>query len=128
MRSYYVYIMGNRSGTLYIGVTNDLERRLLEHRSGTGRFTGRYRLVKLLYYEVTGHVYGAICREKQLKGWLREKKVSLIRTQNPAMKDLAPELFGWRAGQFSVTRRSVGSRRVTKTDPSFRQDDKRVQG
>ena len=53
MRSYYVYVMGNRSGTLYIGVTNNLQRRILEHRAGLGGFTRKYRLVKLLYYEVT---------------------------------------------------------------------------
>src|SRR6266540_4157621 len=102
MHSYYVYIMTNRSGTLYVGVTNDLQRRILEHRAGLGRFTGRYRVVKLLHYEVTHDVYTTICREKQLKGWVREKKLALIRSQNPAMKDLAPELFGWRAGQFRV--------------------------
>ena len=104
--NFFVYILTNKNGTtLYIGVTNDLERRILEHRAGLGRFTEKYRLVKLLYYEVTGDVYAAICREKQLKGWLREKKLALIRSQNPAMKDLAPELCGWRAGQFSVPRR-----------------------
>ena len=104
MRSYYVYIMCNRSGTLYTGVTNDLQRRLLEHQAGLGSFTGRYRLVKLVYYEVAADAYSAICREKQLKGWLREKKLALIRSQNAAMKDLAPRLFGWRAGRFRVTR------------------------
>jgi putative endonuclease len=104
MRSYYVYVMGNRSGTLYIGVTNDLQRRILEHRASLGRFTGKYRLVKLLYYEVAGDAYSAICREKQLKGWLRDKKLAPIRSENPAMKDLAPQ-FGLRAGQFCVTKR-----------------------
>ena len=85
-------------------MTNNLERRILEHRAGSGRFTGKYRLVKLLYYEVTDNACSAICREKQLKGWLREKKLSLIRQENPAMKDLAPHLFGLRAGQFCVTK------------------------
>lgn len=105
MRSYYVYIMGNRSGTLYIGMTNNLERRILEHRAGTGRFTGKYRMVKLLYYEVSDDAYLAISREKQRKGWLRERKLVLIQSENPAMKDLAPQLFGLRAGQFCVTKR-----------------------
>ena len=105
MRSYYVYVMGNQSGTLYIGVTNHLQRRILEHRAGLGRFTGKYRLVKLLYFEVTDDVKAAISGEKQLKGWLREKKLALIRSENPAMKDLAPQLFWWRAAQFGIPRR-----------------------
>ena len=63
MRSYYVYIMGNRSGTLYIGVTNNLQRRILEHRAGLGGFTRKYRLVKLLYFELTHNVYAVISRE-----------------------------------------------------------------
>jgi putative endonuclease len=103
MRSYYVYIMMNRSGVPYTGFCNDLERRTAEHREGLSGFTGRYRLVKLVYYEVTDDVWAAIRREKQLKGWTRKKKAALIRSMNPAMKDLAPELFGWRAAQFSVT-------------------------
>ena len=92
--------MGNRSGTLHVGVTNNLQRRILEHRAGVGGFTGKYRLVKLLYYEVTDSVYAAISREKQLKGWLRKKKLALISSENPALKDLAAQLFGLRAAQF----------------------------
>src|SRR5439155_5311216 len=124
MRSYYVYIMGNRSGTLYIGVTNDLERRILEHRAGLGRFTEKYRLVKLLYYEVTDDVYAAICQEKQLKGWLREKKLALIRSQNPAMKDLAPELFGWRAGSSESRDAQPRPEAVLRQILRFAQDDR----
>jgi len=105
MRSYYVYINMNRSGMPYTGVCNNLERRTAEHRSGSGGFTGRYRLVKLVYYEVTEDRWAAIRREKEIKGWTRAKKMALIRSQNPAMRDLAPELFGWRAAQFSVPRR-----------------------
>ena len=106
MRSFYVYIMTNRSGTLYVGVTNDLQRRLLEHRVGNGSsFTARYRLVKLIHYEVAEGPHAAITREKEIKGWTREKKLALVRSDNPALKDLAPELFGLRAGQFSVTKR-----------------------
>ena len=67
MRSYYVYIMTNRSGTLYTGVTNDLQRRILEHREGLGGFTGKYRLVKLVYYEVADSAYAAISREKEIR-------------------------------------------------------------
>lgn len=106
MRSYYVYMMTNRSGTLYTGITNNLPRRVWEHRQGLGGFTAKYRLVKLVCYEATEDVWAAIRREKQIKGWTRARKLALIRETNPAMKDLAPELFGWRAGQFSVARRS----------------------
>jgi putative endonuclease len=109
MRRFYVYIMTNRSGTLYVGVTNNLQRRLSEHRRSLGSFTSRYRLVKLIYYEATEGPYAAITRERQIKGWTREKKLALIRTENPAMKDLAPQLFGWRAGQFSIARRTPSS-------------------
>jgi len=106
MRSYYVYMMTNRSGTLYTGVTNNLERRMWDHRRGQAVFTRKYWLVKLIYYEVADDAYAAISREKQIKGWTRAKKLALIKHQNRAMKDLAPQLFGWRAGQFSVARRA----------------------
>jgi putative endonuclease len=105
MRSYYVYIMMNRSGMPYTGFCNDLQRRTAEHRHGVSGFTSRYRLTKLIYYEVTEDVWAAIRREKEIKGWTRAKKMELIRSQNPALKDLAPGLFGWRAAQFSVPRR-----------------------
>jgi putative endonuclease len=88
-RQYYVYILSNRRGTLYTGVTNDLERRLAEHRAGKSGFTARYRIGKLLYFETTGDVWAAIGREKQIKGWPREKKFALIRTLNPRLRDLS---------------------------------------
>ncbi|MEX1158469.1 MAG: GIY-YIG nuclease family protein [Thermomicrobiales bacterium] len=84
---YYVYIATNRQGTLYTGVTNDPERRIGQHRSGQSQFTAAYRIGKLIYAEVTDDVWAAIQREKQIKGWTREKKLALIRTVNPAMKD-----------------------------------------
>jgi putative endonuclease len=86
---YYVYILTNRRGTLYTGVTNNLERRLGEHRAGKCGFTARYRIGKLIYFEVTDDVWAAIAREKQIKGWLREKKFALIRTLNPRLRDLS---------------------------------------
>ena len=93
MSEYYVYIMTNRSGTLYIGVTNDLERRVLEHKSGEGSgFTKRCKLDRLVYFEETSDVLDAIAREKQLKGWLRRRKVALIAVQNPLWRDLSE---GW---------------------------------
>ncbi len=81
---YYVYILVSKSRTLYIGITNNLAARLREHRSGiNGGFTDRYRLYRLVYYEVFTWVQDAIAREKQLKRWRREKKVALIERENP---------------------------------------------
>jgi putative endonuclease len=91
-REYYVYILTNRSGTLYTGVTNDLYHRLRQHRAARVQFTARYRIGKLVYAEAWTEVYSAIAREKQVKGWSRQRKLGLIRTLNPAFRDLAPEL------------------------------------
>lgn len=83
-RSYYVYILTNRSGTLYVGVTNNLIRRMFEHRkAGPETFTGKYKLNRLVYFEAGPTAYDAITREKQIKGWLRAKKVALIKEMNP---------------------------------------------
>jgi putative endonuclease len=114
MRTYCLYIMMNRSGMPYTGFTNSLQHRVGQHRDGESSFTGRYRLVKLVYYEVTNDVWAAIAREKQIKGWTHDKKIALIRSQNPAMKDLAPELFGWRAAQF----RTAGRAKVRRSSVS----------
>ncbi|MCO5176514.1 MAG: GIY-YIG nuclease family protein [Thermomicrobiales bacterium] len=95
-RSYWVYIVTNvrgRSGTLYIGVTNDLQRRIREHaqlRADT--FTGRYGISRLVYYEEFPYVNDAISREKQLKHWLRSRKIELIESENPDWEDLSA---GW---------------------------------
>jgi putative endonuclease len=93
-RQYYVYIMTNRYHTvLYTGVTNDLERRVYQHRTGQGGvFTTRYQVVKLVYYEATGDVNAAIAREKQIKAGSRQKKIELIVGMNPEWKDLYEEL------------------------------------
>ena len=95
-KQYYVYIMTNRSRTLYTGVTSDLERRIYEHK---GRlvpgFTAKYRIKQLVYFEVTQDVHAAIAREKQIKGWLRAKKTALIESINPKWKDLS---VGWYDG------------------------------
>ncbi len=90
MREYYVYIMGSFRGTLYTGVTNNLMRRVYEHRLKlVDGFTKKYNVSKLLYYEATTDVESAITREKQIKGWVRRKKVGLIESVNPYWKDLA---------------------------------------
>jgi putative endonuclease len=96
-KQYYVYILTNtRHTVLYIGVTNDLVRRLIEHKEGSGNgneFTKRYNLTKLVHYETYDDVRDAIAREKQLKGGSRKKKDELILKSNPEWKDLAIELF-----------------------------------
>ncbi|GIV62877.1 MAG: GIY-YIG nuclease family protein [Chloroflexota bacterium] len=91
---YFTYILTNAYHTvLYTGVTNDLIRRVTEHKNGTGsKFTSHYRVCKLVYYEVTESAESAIGREKQIKGWSRAKKVSLIESANPEWKDLSDEL------------------------------------
>lgn len=88
--------MGNLRPTLYIGVTNDLTRRVLgEHKPEViESFTKKYRLTKLLYYEVAENIEAAILREKQLKHWNREWKLNLIKTINPAFRDLSSDLVG----------------------------------
>ena len=89
-----VYILASHSGRLYIGVTNDLERRVRDHQLGIGaQFTRRYKVTKLVYYEQTSDVRSAIAREKQLKGWSRKKKVGLIETSNRGWRDLAMDWF-----------------------------------
>jgi putative endonuclease len=88
-RSYYVYMMASPSQTLYTGVTNDLERRVAEHKSGTGQFTSRYRVTELVYFEEFRYIDAAIEREKQIKGLLRKKKIALVEAMNPTWKDLS---------------------------------------
>ena len=93
MTQYYVYIMTNRSGTLYIGVTRDLLRRVYEHRNKLiDGFTKRYNIDRLIHYETTEDVQAAITREKQLKGWTRRKKIELIKSANSEWLDLSE---GW---------------------------------
>ena len=92
----FVYILTNRHHTaLYVGVTNDLVRRVHEHRTKIASgFTTRYNVDKLVYFEETSDVVGAIAREKQIKAWSRSKKVALIEGCNPTWRDLAAEWFG----------------------------------
>ena len=95
-RSYCVYIMTNvYNSVLYTGVTNNLERRVIEHKSGIGgEFTKKYKIFKLVYYECDTDINSAISREKQIKGGSRKKKFELINSINPEWKDLSKELFG----------------------------------
>jgi len=90
MPGYHVYIMSNRSRTLYIGVTNDLTRRVYQHKDWKGSgFTARYNLDLLVYCETFEGIRDAIAREKQLKVWTRAKKIALIETLNPGWIDLS---------------------------------------
>ena len=93
-RQYYVYIMTNGKRTLYVGVTNDLARRVYEHKHKLVRgFSKKYNLTYLAYYDETTDVMSAIEREKQIKGWRRSKKVTLIESVNPEWKDLAIDWY-----------------------------------
>ncbi len=93
MKQYYVYILTNKTNNvLYIGVTNDLVRRMYEHKNKLVEgFTKKYNLKKLVYFEVTDDVKSAITREKQLKNWHRDWKINIINEQNPDWKDLSEE-------------------------------------
>ena len=92
---YYVYILTNKTNrVLYVGVTGDLQKRVYEHKSKAAPgFTSRYNVCKLVYFECTENVAAAIEREKQLKGWVRQKKVALIESENPTLRDLYGDLF-----------------------------------
>jgi putative endonuclease len=92
-RQYYVYILTNKSNNvLYIGVTNDLIRRIFEHKNKLVEgFTKKYNLRKLVYYEVANDIESAINREKQLKNWHRDRKINLIDQFNPDWKDLSDD-------------------------------------
>jgi len=95
MKQYYVYIMTNKSRTLYTGITNNLERRVYEHKQKTIEgFTSKYNITMLVYYESTDDVRQAIAREKQIKGWLRSKKIELIESTNPGWEDLSKDWYG----------------------------------
>ena len=94
-RTFHVYIMASASRRLYVGVTGNLTRRIDQHRRLEIRgFTRKYQMVQLVYVEPTSDVSAAIRREKQIKGWLRAKKIKLIESLNPAWRDLGEDLLG----------------------------------
>ena len=93
-KAYHIYIMANETLMLYVGVTNSLESRVLQHRSKeSDAYTRRYNLTRLVYFEEFADIRDAIAREKQLKGWRRARKIDLIRSINPRWRDLASD---WR--------------------------------
>ncbi|MBK8900398.1 MAG: GIY-YIG nuclease family protein [Anaerolineaceae bacterium] len=92
MYQYFVYILSSLSGTLYVGMTNNLTRRVYEHKAKeTEGFTKRYNVDRLVYFEEFSDVRDAIAREKSIKKWNRRKKVELIKSMNPAWRDLSEE-------------------------------------
>jgi putative endonuclease len=90
--NHYVYVMTNRSGTLYTGVTNNQESRVVQHRNARPEtFAGRYRIDRLVYYEHYTDIRDAIAREKQIKGWTRRRKIELIASMNARWRDLSED-------------------------------------
>jgi putative endonuclease len=111
-REYYVYIMTNKSRTLYTGVTNNLMRRVQEHKNKqVPGFTSKYNIQFLVYYESTTDIHAALAREKQIKGWLRAKKIALIDSMNPQWKDLSTEWF--------IEPENVDKETATKNEEKF---------
>ena len=95
MNRYYVYILTNASGKLYNGVTNNLTRRVYEHKNKlVPVFTSKYKFTLLVYHEKCNDVLAAIAREKQIKGWVRAKKIALIESINPGWQDLGKDILG----------------------------------
>ncbi len=91
---YYVYIMTNKSGTLYTGVTNNIKQRVLQHKNKLIEgFTKKYNITKLVHFETFRNVHSAIAREKTIKGWLRKKKIELVNATNPDWRDLSEDWY-----------------------------------
>ncbi len=134
MKTYYVYIMTNKTRTLYTGVTIDLMRRVYEHKHKLiPGFTARYNIARLVYFEETSDIYAAIRREKQIKGWLRSKKIALIESVNPQWKDLSDPWFATISDGHSAhpshrchSERSEESHPVGNSETIFTTPDRRI--
>jgi putative endonuclease len=112
MRQFHVYILASRTHRLYVGVTGDLCRRVHQHRARRSAFTAKYRVERLVYFEATHSAIAAIAREKQIKGWLRARKIALIERDNRAWDDLYDVCC--------APIRTSPSGRHRNTDPSLR--------
>ena len=100
MKQYWVYILASLSRRLYVGVTNDLVRRVREHKAGEGStFTKRYRINRLVHFQAFGDIRDALRAEKTIKGWTRARKLALVEEQNPGWRDLAVHINGVAAGE-----------------------------
>jgi len=117
---YFVYTMASVGRALYVGVTNDLERRVYQHKHGLlPGFTSQYRVTRLVFYEETSDVHAALAREKQIKSWRREKKIALIEASNPDWRDLAADWFDappappFRAGPPTMSSRGAERRGIS---------------
>lgn len=118
-RQFYAYILASYKGVLYTGVTDNLFARLHQHRNSTGSaFTARYKVHKLIYYEVADTALAAIAREKEIKAWRRGKKVALIEGVNPSWKDLAEEL--WPGADWNISVSHELNVFTPTPDPSLR--------
>ena len=118
-RTYCVYILASRSRILYTGVTNNVQRRMAEHREGlVPGFTTRYRIFRLVHFEVFGDIRYAIAREKEIKGWRREKKIWLIERHNPMWQDLSNRLANERQIEKDRVKIQLPERKQQKADPS----------
>ncbi len=94
MKGGFVYILAGKSATLYTGVTNRLDSRMIEHRQKTfAGFTKKYNISRLVYYESFANIRDAIVREKEIKGWLRARKIALIESANPSWRDLSEDFL-----------------------------------
>jgi len=120
MRRYFVYMMANAGRMLYTGITNDLERRVFQHKRKLGKgYVSKYDITRLVYYEWTPNVLAAIAREKQIKGWLRKKKIALIESVNPSWRDLSDD-WNHSHDSFHSARdaSSPAARNDTRAEPS----------
>jgi putative endonuclease len=127
-RSYCVYIMGSLSGTLYIGFTGNLHKRVFEHKFHQMEgFTNKYDVERLLFWASYDDVHKALAREKQLKGWSRAKKIALIESRNPHWLDLAKEWYPWMTGSSTASRdASIAEGRPLDDPPPLSMTERKV--
>ncbi len=117
-RTYFVYILASRSRNLYTGVTNHIQRRLVEHRQGpVPGFTSRYKIFRLVHCEAFRDIRDAIAREKEIKGWRRERKIHLIERDNPTWEDLSAAWFANERNQAAKSTAPGKTKDKAKTDP-----------